>query len=110
MKYMKRLLVTGLGFLVGSTAITTTAHAQSVAAPAAAELDEIVITARKRDENLQSVPISVTAFDAKAIRNAGFTDSLSLAPSVPNLDIKTFGGAPNVSSAASASMTTTHRT
>lgn len=100
MDYFKKLLVAGLGILAGSTALTVTltvkVNAESVTTPAVNVLEEIVITARKRNENLQSVPISVTAFDAKAIRKAGFTDSLSIAPSVPNLDIKTFGGAPNV--------------
>ncbi|MFW1308729.1 hypothetical protein ACEV7Y_23690, partial [Vibrio parahaemolyticus] len=49
-----------------------------------------------RAENLQVVPIAITAFDSKAIRAAGFTNSLSISSQVPNLEIKTFGGVPNI--------------
>ena len=33
-------------------------------------IEEIVVTARKREESLQDVPLSVTAFDANAIEDA----------------------------------------
>jgi len=67
--------------------------------PAAAPDDaiaEIVVTAQRRAENLQDVPLSVTALDANTIREAGFTNSLSIGDQVPNLEIKTFGGVPNL--------------
>jgi iron complex outermembrane receptor protein len=57
---------------------------------------DIVVTAQKRAQNLQDVPISVSAFDDKAIQEAGFTNSLSIGDQVPNLEIKTFGGVPNI--------------
>lgn len=56
----------------------------------------IVVTAQKRAQNLQDVPVSVTAFDDKMIAEAGFTNSLSIGDQVPNLEIKTFGGVPNI--------------
>jgi len=59
-------------------------------------IGEIVVTAQKRAQNLQDVPISVTAFDDTAIKEAGFTNSLSIGDQVPNLEIKTFGGVPNI--------------
>jgi iron complex outermembrane receptor protein len=57
---------------------------------------DIVVTAQRRSENLQRVPLSVTAFDERAIQEAGFTNSLSIGDQVPNLEIKTFGGVPNI--------------
>jgi iron complex outermembrane receptor protein len=72
------------------------------AAPAAGQeakdtaIAEVVVTAQRRAENLQDVPLSVTALDATAIREAGFTNSLSIGDHVPNLEIKTFGGVPNI--------------
>ena len=39
----------------------------SSTAMAAAELEEVTVTARKRVESLQEVPITVTAFTAEAI-------------------------------------------
>jgi Outer membrane receptor proteins, mostly Fe transport len=59
-------------------------------------IGEIIVTAQKRAQNLQDVPISVTAFDDTAIKEAGFTNSLSIGDQVPNLEIKTFGGVPNI--------------
>lgn len=56
----------------------------------------IVVTAQKRAQNLQDVPVSVTAFDDQMIAEAGFTNSLSIGDQVPNLEIKTFGGVPNI--------------
>lgn len=77
-----------------------------IAAPALAQeqaddanaggIADIVVTAQKRAQNLQDVPISVSAFDDKAIQEAGFTNSLSIGDQVPNLEIKTFGGVPNI--------------
>jgi len=75
--------------------------ALAVSAPAlgqetATGIEEIVVTAQKRAQNLQDVPVSVTAFSDTAIREAGFTNSLSIGDQVPNLEIKTFGGVPNI--------------
>ena len=36
-------------------------------------LEEIIVTARKRDESLQSIPLSVTPFTASIIEERGFT-------------------------------------
>ena len=41
---------------------------------AQAQIEEIVVTTRKREENLQSVPIVVTAFTSAAIERKGITD------------------------------------
>lgn len=67
-----------------------TALAQ-VAAPDAdanAGIAEIVVTAQRREENLQDVPISVSAFGAKQIAEKGLTDVSRLEGLVPGF---TFG-------------------
>jgi iron complex outermembrane recepter protein len=63
---------------------------------AARRLPTVSVTARKTSEDIQDVPLSVTAFDAAALEAYGFTDSLSIDDQVPNLEIKTFGGNPNI--------------
>lgn len=48
-------------------------------------LEEVVVTARKREESLQNIPESVTAFDANAIEEArieNIVDAIALTPSV----------------------------
>jgi iron complex outermembrane receptor protein len=52
------------------TAALTSLAALAIAAPAQsqdAQIEEIVVTARKRVENLQDVPDSITAFSASQI-------------------------------------------
>ena len=75
--------------------VPTTAENPAVK-PADEGIQDIVVTAQRRAQSLQDVPISVTAFDSKAIRESGFTNSLSIGDQVPNLEIKTFGGVPNI--------------
>ncbi|WP_227340334.1 TonB-dependent receptor [Sphingopyxis sp. P8] len=77
-------------------AVSAPAFAQETTAPEQGGVGDIVVTAQKRAQNLQDVPISVTAFDDTAIKEAGFTNSLSIGDQVPNLEIKTFGGVPNI--------------
>jgi iron complex outermembrane receptor protein len=73
------------------------ALAQEVGAAAPQSgIGDIVVTAQKRAQNIQDVPISISAFDENAIKEAGFTNSLSIADQVPSLEIKTFGGVPNI--------------
>ena len=54
-------------------------------------LEEIVVSAQKREENLQDVPISVTNFGGKDLENFRFFDNVDLASQVPNLTIKNPG-------------------
>ena len=51
----------------------------------AQQLEEIVVTATRRVENLQDVPISVTAVTGEAILRGGFSDMEDLSIFVPNL-------------------------
>ena len=54
-----------------------------------AQLDEIVVTATKRERSLQDIPVSVSAFSAEALELAGVTNIDSLQTSVPGLSIET---------------------
>src|SRR3954470_501470 len=78
--------------LLASTALGGTARAQDNPAPppvtpaaAPADENEIVITAQKREENLQDVPISVQALSTRRLEEANvsnFNDYTKLTPSV----------------------------
>src|SRR3546814_7844862 len=50
-------------------------------------LAEIVVTAQKREENLQSVPLSVTAISGDDIVDKNMGDMNEVANYVPNLDV-----------------------
>ncbi len=48
-------------------------------------LEEVVVTAQKRSENLQTTPIAITALSARAIDELGITNNKSLFGVIPNL-------------------------
>ncbi|MDD3765418.1 MAG: TonB-dependent receptor [Nevskiales bacterium] len=50
-------------------------------------LEEIVVTAQKREENIQSVPLSVTAIGGDDIVDKNMGDMNEVATYVPNLDV-----------------------
>jgi iron complex outermembrane recepter protein len=54
-------------------------------------LEEIIVTAQKRSENLQDVPISVLAVSAQQIKDAGITDIRNLAILTPGLTVTSEG-------------------
>jgi len=52
-----------------------------------AQLEEIIVTAQKRAESLQDVPISMTAITGERMKDAGITSFADLNGFVPNLAI-----------------------
>jgi iron complex outermembrane recepter protein len=68
----------------------TSAIAQSAPADEETGIADIVVTAQRREENLQDVPISVSAFNADQLRAQGTTDISRLEGLVPGF---TFGRA-----------------
>ena len=67
--------------LAGVLLITSTAWAQV--------LEEIVVTAQKRSEDLQDTPVAVTAFTGEQLQQAGVYDSIALSNVVPNVTVGT---------------------
>ena len=66
----------------------------------AAVLEEIVVTAQKREEGLQDTPIAVTAFTATALENKGIDDISEIAAFTPNLVFDTTSPVSGLSSGA----------
>ena len=58
-----------------------------LAAPAYAQDDEIIVTATKRPQTLQEVPVAVSVVGAETIEKANVKDLLDLQTSVPSLRI-----------------------
>jgi iron complex outermembrane receptor protein len=50
-------------------------------------LEEIVVTAQKRAQNLQDVPISITAFSGEELDNLGFEGPFDLFKQAPNVTL-----------------------
>lgn len=58
-------------------------------------LEEIVVTAQKRAENIQDVPISVAAISGEMVEKSQATSLRNLQGLVPNLQINNFPNTPN---------------
>ncbi len=58
-------------------------------------VETLVVTAQKRSENVQDVPISIQAFSAKDIQALGVKSSVDLGAITPNVDIALVAGPGN---------------
>ncbi|MGA1341852.1 MAG: TonB-dependent receptor [Hyphomonas sp.] len=65
---------------------------------AEARLKTVTVTSQKREENLQDVPISITAFQEDVIEAPGASDITSINGLVPNVVLQPQGLVPNVPS------------
>ncbi len=87
---MKKLLVSTA--LCGSclfAAMPGVAFAQDeAAAPADAGIGEIIVTAQKRAENIQNVPIAISAVSGQFLESRGITSIDSLGAIAPNVKIE----------------------
>lgn len=86
MKLRKSIAIalTAFPFTLASTSVLLSpiAQAQDLV------LEEIVVTARKREESLQEIPIAVTAFSGESLVAAGIDSLDDLNNFVPGLDVQ----------------------
>src|SRR5580698_3730558 len=66
-------------------------HAIAAQPSDASALDEIVVTARKRQENLQDVPLSIDVFTKKDMQNLGISGFDDYAEKVPSISFVSVG-------------------
>src|SRR5215475_10472905 len=82
-----------------SVLLSTTALGFGLIGPAFADenLEEIIVTARRMEERLQDVPISITVLNEQALENRNVVNSQDLAAYVPSLSANTNFGTANSS-------------
>ncbi|MDB5421902.1 MAG: TonB-dependent receptor, partial [Brevundimonas sp.] len=84
-RFMKCALLAGAAF----SAISTAAYAQdAVPQEGASTLDDVVVTARRRDEQLKDVPVAVSALSAERLEQTGATDITALQQQTPNATVQ----------------------
>ena len=66
--------------------------AMLLAAPSAGAqlLEEVVVTAQKREQNMQDVGIAVTAFSGDMIKNLNYTNTVDITQQVPSMQLFTY--------------------
>jgi iron complex outermembrane recepter protein len=72
-----------LAIAIGSTLFTVLPNH----ALAEGELEEVVVTAQKREQNLQDVPVAVSAFSGQVLRDSGITNMSELTTIAPSLTV-----------------------
>jgi len=72
--------------MAATQAFAQSAPAQSApAADAAGAVSDVIVTAQRRSENLQNVPIAVTSFSAASLATQHITSAVDLGRVVPNM-------------------------
>lgn len=92
---LRRLASACLLGVVTSATFSTAAYAQNRSASAVL-LEEIVVTARKRDESSLDVPLAITALGADQLDALKVRDIESLSVGLPNVAFDDIGTAPGV--------------
>ena len=91
----KTILAVQVATAMGAMAVFP-AIAQDKQAPGFT-LEEVIVTAQKRDENSQSVPISIQAFGAEGMEKLGATQLFDLSKSAPSLSASGIPGSNSTS-------------
>jgi len=93
---MNRIVKTALLAGAALGAMSTAAMAQDTgvmaSGPQASSLDDVVITARRRDEQLKDVPVAVTALGAERLEETGASDITALQQQTPNATVQAARG------------------
>ncbi len=85
-----RTLLTATTALIALAALTTTSAALADAdnpPEKDAGLENIIVTANKRAENIQTVPTAVTAISAEQLKDYGVTNALDIAQFTPGVQV-----------------------
>ena len=75
---------------VREIAIAVAIASASISAPSHSALEEVIVTAQKREENVQSIPIAVTALSEETIRNANMLNMDDVSRQVPGFTVSTY--------------------
>ena len=88
-RYVKTALLAGAAW----SALSTVVLAQdSVPQTADAAVSDVIVTARRRDEALKDVPISVSALGAERLEETGASDITALQQQTPNATVQVARG------------------
>ncbi len=81
----------GVAVLGAAFAQSADATAGGASQVLTAQLQEVVVTAEKRESTAQRTPMSITAVQGNALLAAGIADMTTLAQQVPGVSVKTSG-------------------
>lgn len=82
----------------GGLGLATAARAAAAPDASPSQVSEVIVTAQKRAERLQDVPVAVTAFNAQMLKNASVVNLTDLDGKIPNVTLEAVATFPNASS------------
>jgi outer membrane receptor protein involved in Fe transport len=85
--------VSAIAALIATGAMAQEAPPAPTADPGASNLDEVVVTARRRSERLQDVPIAISAITAQTLEDYNVTDLAAVGSLAPQLRVSVGGPA-----------------
>ena len=88
-RIMKSVLLAGAAWSAASTMVMAQ---DAVPQNDQTALDDIVVTARRRDEQLKDVPVAVSALSAEQLENTGAADITALQQQTPNATVQVARG------------------
>lgn len=83
--------------VTASLGMVTPVVAQTTSTPDSSEIAEIIVTARRTEERLQDVPISITVFSQDQLSKNNVTNAVDLASITPSLSVNNNFGNENSS-------------
>jgi iron complex outermembrane receptor protein len=87
--HRRAALFTALACILAAQAVALPALAQDAAPAAEDELDRIVVTAQKREQQIEDVPIAINAYSGEFLEAQGIIDYGDLGNLVPGLEVQT---------------------
>lgn len=87
-----RIGALAVALAVSAVAILTLPREADAQGASGAALDEVVVTARRREESLQEVPLSISVLSGDALERTGVADIVAVAQSVPNVTLEVSRG------------------
>lgn len=78
------------------TVVVLASYAEPVFSQGQTALGEMIVTAQKREENIQEIPLSVAAFTGEMVEQSGGTNITTINGIAPNIILQTEGLVPNV--------------
>jgi iron complex outermembrane recepter protein len=90
-RILAHVILVGAGCAIGLLEPT---WAQT-APPPTNQLDEVIVTAQKREENLQSVPVSVTAISGNTMEKLHVQNLADVTATIPNVQVQVNAGLTN---------------
>ena len=84
----------GVAMLLASTMLTASGAAWAQEAANNTNVDEVIVTAQKRSENLQTVPISIQALGTQKLEQLNIANFNDYTKMLPSVSFQTYEGGP----------------